>query len=78
MAGQDTFELSQVAVSGNTIFVRRYGKGPGILLIHGFPRTSVELVRRARRSDLLAMDIALAERAAAGELSARCSRGRLP
>ena len=28
-------------VSGNTIFVRRYGKGPAILLVHGFPRTSL-------------------------------------
>ena len=26
---------------GNTIFVRRYGKGPAILLVHGFPRTSL-------------------------------------
>ena len=35
------FETSQVEVSGNTIFVRRYGKGPAILLVHGFPRTSL-------------------------------------
>jgi len=39
--GQHSFETSQVAVSGNAIFVRRYGKGPGILLVHGFPRTSL-------------------------------------
>jgi haloacetate dehalogenase len=38
---QDPFETSQVEVSGNTIFVRRYGKGPPILLVHGFPRTSL-------------------------------------
>ena len=38
---QDSFETSQVEVSGNTIFVRRYGEGPGILLVHGFPRTSL-------------------------------------
>jgi haloacetate dehalogenase len=36
-----SFETTQVQVSGNTIFVRRYGKGPGILLVHGFPRTSL-------------------------------------
>src|SRR5580658_8525435 len=33
------FETSQVQVSGNTIFVRRYGTGPAILMVHGFPRT---------------------------------------
>jgi len=27
-AGQSPFETSQVEVSGNTVFVRRYGKGP--------------------------------------------------
>jgi haloacetate dehalogenase len=36
-----SFEGSQVAVAGNTIYVRRYGKGPAILLVHGFPRTSL-------------------------------------
>jgi haloacetate dehalogenase len=41
MAGQDSFESSLVEVSGNTIFVRRYGKGPAILMAHGFPRTSL-------------------------------------
>src|ERR1700747_2671266 len=41
MANQDSFESSVVEVSGNTIFVRRYGKGPAILLVHGFPRTSL-------------------------------------
>jgi haloacetate dehalogenase len=39
--GQRFFETSQVEVSGNTIFVRRYGKGPAILMVHGFPRTSL-------------------------------------
>ena len=38
---QTAFETAQVEVSGNTIFVRRYGKGPAILLVHGFPRTSL-------------------------------------
>ena len=43
MAGQDSFEPSLVEVAGNTIFVRRYGKGkgPAILMVHGFPRTSL-------------------------------------
>src|SRR5580658_7095875 len=41
MAGQDSFESSQIEVSGNTIFVRRYGNGPAILMVHGFPRTSL-------------------------------------
>jgi len=36
-----SFETSQAEVSGNTIFLRRYGKGPAILLVHGFPRTSL-------------------------------------
>jgi haloacetate dehalogenase len=40
-ADQIPFETSQVEVSGNTIFLRRYGKGPAILLVHGFPRTSL-------------------------------------
>jgi haloacetate dehalogenase len=40
-ADQVSFETSQVEVSGNTIFLRRYGKGPAILLVHGFPRTSL-------------------------------------
>ena len=40
-AGPGTFETSQVEISGNTVFVRRYGNGPAILLVHGFPRTSL-------------------------------------
>jgi haloacetate dehalogenase len=41
LARPDSFETSQVEVSGNTIFVRRYGSGPAILMVHGFPRTSL-------------------------------------
>ncbi|MCU1341261.1 MAG: hypothetical protein JWN92_684 [Candidatus Acidoferrum typicum] len=41
IAGQDSFESSLVEVSGSKIFVRRYGKGPAILMVHGFPRTSL-------------------------------------
>jgi haloacetate dehalogenase len=40
-AGQITFETSEVKIAGNTVFVRRYGNGPAILLVHGFPRTSL-------------------------------------
>jgi haloacetate dehalogenase len=40
-AGKDSFQTSQVEVSGNTIFVRLYGSGPAILMVHGFPRTSL-------------------------------------
>jgi haloacetate dehalogenase len=38
---QDSFETSEIDVSGSSVFVRRYGKGPAILLVHGFPRTSL-------------------------------------
>ena len=41
MAGHGPFESSLVEVSGNTVFVRRYGKGSPLLLVHGFPRTSL-------------------------------------
>ena len=41
LAGQESFVTAEVEVPGNTIFVRRYGKGPAILLVHGFPRTSL-------------------------------------
>jgi len=38
---QAAYDTSQVEASGNTIFLRRYGQGPAILLVHGFPRTSL-------------------------------------
>ena len=41
LPGRGSFESSIIEVSGNTIFVRRYGKGRPILLVHGFPRTSL-------------------------------------
>jgi pimeloyl-ACP methyl ester carboxylesterase len=41
VAAHSPFETSQVEVSGNTVFVRRYGTGPAILMVHGFPRTSL-------------------------------------
>jgi haloacetate dehalogenase len=41
LASQSPFETSQVEFSGNTIFFCRYGQGPAILMVHGFPRTSL-------------------------------------
>jgi haloacetate dehalogenase len=38
---RDSFKASQIEVSGNTVFVRQYGNGPAILMVHGFPRTSL-------------------------------------
>ena len=35
------FKTGEVEVEGNKIFYRRYGQGPAILLVHGFPRTSL-------------------------------------
>jgi haloacetate dehalogenase len=35
------FTSAEVQVAGNRSFYRRYGRGPGILMIHGFPRTSL-------------------------------------
>ena len=40
-ADETPFKTAKVKVSGNTIFVRRYGTGPAILMVHGFPRTSL-------------------------------------
>jgi haloacetate dehalogenase len=39
--GETSFDTAQLEVPGNTVFVRRYGKGPAILLVHGFPRSSL-------------------------------------
>ena len=41
VAAHSSSETSQVEVSGNTVFVRPYGKGPAILMVHGFPRTNL-------------------------------------
>ena len=40
-AGEVPYETSQIEVAGNSLFIRRYGNGPAILLVHGFPRTSL-------------------------------------
>ena len=34
-------QAAEIGVDGNQIFLRRYGRGPAILMIHGFPRTSL-------------------------------------
>jgi haloacetate dehalogenase len=39
--GSAAFTTAALDVSGNTIFCRRYGQGPAILMVHGFPRTSL-------------------------------------
>ncbi|WP_431211058.1 alpha/beta fold hydrolase [Puia sp. P3] len=43
------FESLQVKVGANNIFLRRYGKGPAILMVHGFPRTSLMWQRLASK-----------------------------
>jgi haloacetate dehalogenase len=35
------FRTTEVKTKDNNVFVRIYGKGPGLLLVHGFPRTSL-------------------------------------
>ena len=35
------FETAEVKVGGNSIFIRRYGNGSPMLMVHGFPRTSL-------------------------------------
>src|ERR1700722_13583254 len=37
----DRFETAEIKTDDNTIFIRRYGKGPPVLMVHGFPRTSL-------------------------------------
>jgi haloacetate dehalogenase len=40
-AAADHFETAEIKTDDNTIFVRRYGKGAPLLMVHGFPRTSL-------------------------------------
>jgi haloacetate dehalogenase len=40
-SGPPSFKTALVEVAGNKIFCRRYGQGPAILMVHGFPRTSL-------------------------------------
>ncbi|WP_349628125.1 alpha/beta fold hydrolase [Bradyrhizobium lablabi] len=40
-AASDHFETREIKVDDNTIFIRRYGNGSPLLMVHGFPRTSL-------------------------------------
>jgi haloacetate dehalogenase len=40
-AVSDDFETAEIKTGDNTIFIRRYGKGRPLLMVHGFPRTSL-------------------------------------
>src|SRR3984885_10169648 len=37
----DRFETAEIKTDVNTIFIRRYGSGSPLLMVHGFPRTSL-------------------------------------
>jgi haloacetate dehalogenase len=41
VVASDQFEKAEIKVGDNTIFLRRYGKGSPLLMVHGFPRTSL-------------------------------------
>ena len=40
-AASDHFETAEIKTGDNTIFIRHYGKGSPLLMVHGFPRTSL-------------------------------------
>jgi haloacetate dehalogenase len=40
-AASDHFETAEIKTDDSTVFVRRYGKGAPLLMVHGFPRTSL-------------------------------------
>ena len=35
------FRSTEMKTKDNSVFIRVYGKGPGLLMVHGFPRTSL-------------------------------------
>jgi haloacetate dehalogenase len=39
--GPASFKTAEIDIAGNKIFYRHYGQGPAILMVHGFPRTSL-------------------------------------
>ena len=41
IAASGPFEGAEIKVGDNTIFIRRYGNGAPLLMVHGFPRTSL-------------------------------------
>jgi haloacetate dehalogenase len=40
-SGSASFKTAEIDVAGNKVFYRIYGQGPAILMVHGFPRTSL-------------------------------------
>src|ERR1700719_2286553 len=40
-AASDRFEGAEIKVGDNVIFIRRYGNGSPLLMVHGFPRSSL-------------------------------------
>jgi haloacetate dehalogenase len=40
-AASDHFERAEIKIGDNTIFIRRYGNGSPLLMVHGFPRSSL-------------------------------------
>jgi haloacetate dehalogenase len=40
-ATSDRFDTAEIKTGDNTIFIRRYGKGSPLLMVHGFPRSSL-------------------------------------
>jgi haloacetate dehalogenase len=40
-AASGPFEGAEIKVGNNTLFIRRYGVGAPVLMVHGFPRTSL-------------------------------------
>jgi haloacetate dehalogenase len=40
-AASDHFETAEIKIGDNTLFIRRYGSGSPLLMVHGFPRTSL-------------------------------------
>jgi haloacetate dehalogenase len=40
-SNSDHFETAEIKAGVNTIFIRRYGRGSPLLMVHGFPRTSL-------------------------------------
>src|SRR5215475_10581294 len=40
-AASDHFETAEIKAGDNSIFIRRYGNGSPLLMVHGFPRTSL-------------------------------------
>src|ERR1700733_3904841 len=39
--GSASFNTAEIDVASNKMFYRRYGQGSPILMVHGFPRTSL-------------------------------------